>query len=153
MFISTGHVICDSLWHFGLAQVMKPWQMGGRSPPGSSELKSRGTVCWRDIQNFQTRSDAWELAVFHLWAWVVVKRWLIFQVLPADEGLEQSCHSNTDSWIGTMLSILYELSLNPQKYPVGLDTTLSLFYGWEQVKEDYQVGQGHISYVKHKTLH
>lgn len=119
--------------------------MGGRSPPGSSVLKASGIVYWRDIQNPQARSDAWELAVFLLWTWVTVKRWLIFQVLPVDEGLDQSYHSNTDSWIGTMLSILHELSLNLPEQSVEFDTTLSAFCGWEQGKGDVQLGQGHNS--------
>lgn len=76
---------------------------------------------------------------------VANKRWLIFQVLPVDGGLEQSCHPNTDSWIGTMLNASHDLPLNPPEHPIGLDTTLSMFRGWEQVEEDYQLGQGHIS--------
>lgn len=67
----------------------------------------------------ESSSQEWCLRVgsFPPMGLVADKRWLIFQVLPVDGGLEQSCHPNTDSWIGTMLTALHELSLNPHEHP------------------------------------
>jgi hypothetical protein len=75
-----------------------------------------------------------------------------------DGRLEYGCHSHTDAWIGAK-HFTRSVSLNPAEYPVTLDTILSLFYSWEQAKEEYHFGQGHTSEqntkpdIKSKHLH